>query len=80
MRERIHTIKQTASSNPQLPAREINIAARQGLSDEQLMAMPSSSVVQRKVELVREIPERKDVDKKNLEEIIIAVFLKTDQL
>ena len=72
VRERNEIIKQTALANPGLAPRELNMQARAGLSDEQLMQMPSSSAVQR-VELLREIPERRQVDAKLLVDIIIAV-------
>lgn len=73
VRERNEIIKQTALANPGLAPRELNMQARAGLSDEQLMQMPSSSAVQRRVELLREIPERRQVDAKLLVDIIIAV-------
>ena len=49
VRERQELIKDRASNNPVEGSREINAISRAGLSNEQLMLMPSGSAVQRQV-------------------------------
>ena len=52
VRLRKEEIKEAAINNPIASVRELNVQARQDLSDEQLMLMPSSSAVQRQVNII----------------------------
>lgn len=72
VRARVHEIKETARNAPHDAPRNIFIQSRTGeISDEQRLALPSYSSIQRMVERGRELPEKTLVDKIDVHEIVI---------
>jgi hypothetical protein len=71
VRQRKEEVKTIAKQNANLPPREIYQTSRQHLSDDALLQMPSYSAMQRQIELQRELPGRKEVDAKELQNIVI---------
>ena len=57
-----------------MPPRDIILQAHHGLSDAELMAMPTYSGSQRQIERQREIPGRKAVDDPNILNVVIQVI------
>jgi len=56
-----------------LPVRDIYTQSRVGLSDAEIMQMPSYSATQRLVDRNREIPGRSDIDAVEIANIVIQV-------
>jgi hypothetical protein len=71
VRQRKENLKVQAAQQPNVDARQIIGTSRAGLSDEQILQMPSYSAAVRSVERQREIPERAQVDVQELQQILI---------